>query len=71
MKKRDHISNGWLYILLGSMLFLWACSQTIEPAIGQESKTREPSMRNGIKKGMPPIDTVAPSIFETASFGLG
>ena len=71
MKKRDRTSFGWLYILLGAMFFVWACSQTIEPAIGQESETRETSMSNGIERGKPPIDTAAPSIFETASFGLG
>jgi len=71
MKKIDRKSIGWLYTLLGSMFFLWACSQTIELANGQESKTRETSMINGIEKGKPPIDTAAPEIFETASFGLG
>lgn len=71
MKKRDHISIGWFYLLLGSMFLLWTCSQTIEPVIGQESKTREFSMSNGIEKGTPLIDTAVPSIFETASFGLG
>jgi hypothetical protein len=69
MKKRDRISNGWLYILLGSMLFLWACSQNREHANSQESKARESSM--SIEKGMPIIDTAGPSMFETASFGMG
>lgn len=72
MRKRDCISIGRLYIiLLGSMFLLWACSQTIEPATGQESKTRETSMINDNEKGKPPIDTAVPEIFETASFGLG
>jgi hypothetical protein len=69
MKKRDHINIGWFYIVLGSMLFLWTCSQTIEPAISHESTRRESSM--SIEKSMPPVDMAAPSIFETASFGLG
>jgi hypothetical protein len=69
MKKRDRLSIGWLNIFLGSMVFLWACSQNIEPAISQESTTRESSM--SIEKSMPLIDTTASSVFETASFGLG
>jgi PBP1b-binding outer membrane lipoprotein LpoB len=71
MKKRDHKQHIWLYILLGSIFFLWACSQTTAPAISQESITKESSMSTDIEKNMPPIDTAAPSIFETASFGLG
>ncbi|MFC1876965.1 hypothetical protein ACFL2E_06820 [Thermodesulfobacteriota bacterium] len=69
MKKKDRLYNGWFYILLASMLFLWAYSQTIEPASSHESKTRESSM--SIEKGLPPMDTAAPSNYETASFGLG
>jgi len=71
MRKKDWISIGWVYSLLGSLFFLWACSQSIEPANGQESKTRESSMTNAIEKGKPHIDTAVPEIFETASFGLG
>ena len=71
MKKKEHLSMGWLSILLGAMLFIWACSQTIEPDISQESKPRESSMEIDIETSLPPIDTAAPSIFETASFGLG
>jgi hypothetical protein len=69
MKKRDRMSIGWINTFLGSMVFLWACSQNIEPAISQESTTRESSM--SIEKSMPHIDTTAASVFETASFGLG
>jgi len=69
MKKRERERIGWLNIFLGSMVFLWACSQNIEPAISQESKTRESSMN--IEKSIPLIDTTASSVFETASFGLG
>jgi hypothetical protein len=71
MKKRDRLSMGWFSILLGSMFFLWACSQTLEPAISQESKKRESSMNIDTETSVPPIDTAVPSIFETASFGLG
>ena len=70
MKKRDRKRHVWLYILLGFIFFLWACSQTIEPAISQESKTKESSMSTDIEK-TPPIDMAAPTLFETASFGLG
>lgn len=69
MKKKDRRYNGWFCILLASMSFLWACSQTIEPASSHESKIRESSMR--IEKGLPPMDTAVPSNYETASFGLG
>ena len=69
MKKKDRLGNGWFCILLGSMFFLWTCSQAIEPASSHESKTRESSM--SIEKGLPPMDTAVPSKFETASFGLG
>ena len=69
MKKIGCIGNGWLCILLVSMLFLWTCSQTMEPPIGQESKTRELPM--SIEKGVPLMDKAASSNFETASFGLG
>ena len=69
MKKIDHIGNGWFYILLGSMFFLWTCSQAIKPASSHESKTRESSMSD--EKGLPSMDTAAPSKYETASFGLG
>jgi len=69
MKKKDRKRIGWLNIFLGSMVFIWACSQNVEPAISQESKTRESSMT--IEKSIPLIDTTTSSIFETASFGLG
>jgi hypothetical protein len=69
MKKKDHLGNGWFCMLLGSMLFLWTCSQTIEPAISQESKIKEPFM--SVEMGLPAMDTAVPSKFETASFGLG
>jgi len=69
VKKKDRVGRGWYCILLGSMFFLWACSQTMEPAISQESKTRESSMN--IEKGVPPLDMASPPNFETASFGLG
>ncbi len=71
MKNRDRKHIVWIYIFLGSIFFLWACSQTIEPAISQESKTGESSMNTDIEKKTPSIDMAAPSIFETASFGLG
>ena len=69
MKKKDPIGNVWFCILLGSIFFLWACSQTMEPAISQESKIKESSM--SIEKGVPSMDTAAPPNFETASFGMG
>jgi len=69
MKKKDRRYNGWFYILLASMLFLWGCSQTIEPASSHESIKKESSMH--IEKGLPPMDKAAPSNYETASFGLG
>ena len=69
MKKKDPIGNGWFCILLGSIFFLWACSQTMEPAISQESKIKESSM--SIEKGVPSMDTAAPPNVETASFGMG
>ena len=69
MKKKDPIDNGWFCILLGSIFFIWTCSQTMDPAISQESKTKASSM--SIEKGVPPIDTAAPPNFETASFGMG
>ena len=69
MKKKDPIGNGWFCLLLYSVFFLWTCSQTMEPAISQESKIKESSM--SIEKGVPPMDTAVPPNFETASFGMG
>jgi len=71
MKKKDRKRHVWLTILLGFIFFLWACSQTIEPAISQESKIKESSMSTDLEKNTPSIDTAVPFIFETASFGLG
>ncbi len=69
MKKKDRLGNGWFCILLGSIFFLWTCSQPMEPAISQETKIKESSMN--VKKGVPPMDKAVPPNFETASFGMG
>jgi hypothetical protein len=69
MKKKDCWKKGWPYILLGSLLFLWASPQAMEPVTGHDSKAKEPAMR--VEKGIPVMDMSAPTNFETASFGLG
>ena len=69
MKKRDYERNGWFYVLLGSVLFLGACSQAMEPATSHESTKKEFSM--SVESDLPAIDSIATPIVETASFGLG
>ena len=69
MIKSNDIHIKWFLILLGFMLFLGVSSQAMESEIQNKSNTIEPSMN--IEKKIPPMDTAAPSKFETASFGLG
>jgi hypothetical protein len=76
MKKRSRgIIIGCLS-LLGMMSFLLNGSLTRETQANRTQKTKEGSMSLAYKietelSKIPPIDAAAPSIFETASFGLG
>ena len=76
MKKRSCANIIRCLFLLGVMSFLSGCSQTMAMQAKHDSKTKERSMSLAYKTEtespvIPPIDAAAPSIFETASFGLG
>jgi len=76
MKKRKCTDATWCLCLLGMLLFLWACSPTMDSQASHESKKTETDMNLAYKietgpPAIPVIDAAAPSILETASFGLG
>lgn len=66
---------GRLFII-GMLLPLWACSPAMDAAVDHEPETTEDSMNLAHQIStdlatIPPIDAAAPTLFETASFGLG
>lgn len=76
MKKKCCATHLSCLFFLGMLSFLWACSPTMDSQAGHESKTTEAAMTLAHKNetpspSIPPIDTSAPAVFETASFGLG
>lgn len=76
MKKSSCANIIRRLFLLGVMSFLLGCSPTMAMQANHDSKTKERSMGLAHKTDtespvIPPIDMAAPSIFETASFGLG
>jgi len=76
MKKRCCTGATWCLCLLSMLLVLWACSPTMDSRAGHESKKTEKDMNLAYKiapesPAIPAIDAAAPSVFETASFGLG
>ncbi len=76
MKKRCCTTGKGCLLLVGILSLLLACSPTMDSQAGQDSKTTEATMNLALKTetdspAIPPIDAAAPSIFETASFGLG
>jgi hypothetical protein len=76
MKKRCCTTGKWWLFFLGMLSFLGACSPTTDPQTNHEKKTMEASVNLAYKTetdspAIPTIDEAAPSVFETASFGLG
>ena len=76
MKKRSCANIIQCLVLLGVMWFLLSGSLTTETQANPTQKTKEGSMSLAYKietesSKIPLIDAAVPSIFETASFGLG
>jgi hypothetical protein len=76
MKKRNCMGAIWCLCLLGMLAVSWACSPTMDSQPSHKSKTTEGNMNLAYKieseaPTIPAIDAAAPSVFETASFGLG
>ena len=76
MKKRCCTTRLGCLLFLGMLLFLWACTPTMDSQANHEAKTTEADMNLAYKlqtesPAIPAIDAAAPAVFETASFGLG
>ena len=76
MKKRSRANIIGCLFSFGVISFLLSGSLTTETQANRTQKTKEGSMSLAYKietesSKIPPIDAAAPSIFETASFGLG
>jgi hypothetical protein len=61
---------------LAVILFAASCSESMDSATRSPEGTDEMDMQSdarsaALNKKIPPIDTAAPPIFETATFGLG
>lgn len=77
-KKRESMMMRRLFwfIAFSLAIFLGACSPNLETSINDEAMTKKDSgnSENGSAASsltIPPIDTAAPTIYETATFGLG
>jgi len=74
MKKKLCVKSIRCLLLWGVISVFLYCALTMVARITPVSKAREGSMSLAYKPvppGIPPIDAAAPSIYETASFGLG
>ena len=76
MEKRNCTNAIWCLCSMGILLFMWACSPSMDTQAGHESKKTEANMNLAYKLEtqsltIPAIDAAAPTIVETASFGLG
>jgi hypothetical protein len=76
MKKRNGLDAIWCLCLMGMLSFLWACSPSMDTQASHESKTMEADMNlahnmETESPAIPAIDAAAPTLVETASFGLG
>ena len=74
MKKRCGADSIRCLLLMGVVLFFLYCALTMTAQANHASKAKEGSMSLAYKTespAIPPIDAAAPSIYETASFGLG
>ena len=76
MIKKCCTTGKWCLFFTGILSLLWAGSPMMDSQAGQESKTTEAAMNLALKTEtdslvIPPIDAAAPTVFETASFGLG
>jgi len=63
-------------VLLSSILLLWSCTPNMESMGNTDSSPKEDSMSLDKQAvtytpAIPSLDAAAPSVFETASFGLG
>lgn len=76
MKKRCCTTGKWCLSFLGMLSLLGACSPTMDSRANHEEKTMEASVNLAYQTetdapAIPAIDEAAPSVVETASFGLG
>ena len=74
MKSRSCVSILNLSLLVGTMLLITGGAAMIKAQGNDGSKAMEGSLVKAYKTdspAIPPIDAAAPSIFKTASFGLG
>ena len=76
MEKKGGANIIRCLLLLGILSFLSGGAQTLTAQTSHTSKTKAHSMSLANKTqpespAIPPIDVAAPSIFKTASFGLG
>jgi len=76
MKKRNFTNIIRLLFLLGVISILLGVAQLMTTRADPNSDTKEDSMNLAYTletkpAKIPPIDAAAPTVFETASFGLG
>lgn len=74
MKSRANLIKNFLFI--GLLLFSMGCNQAPLTQTSKASNQEEGSMSVAYKtdtdnRTIPPMDMAVPSIFETATFGLG
>lgn len=76
MNKRCCTTGKWCLLFTFTLSLLLACSPATDSQADQKPNTTEATMNLAFKTEtdpleIPPIDAAAPSIVETASFGLG
>ena len=76
MKNRCCTNGLECLLYVGMLSLLWACSQTMDSQADHDSKKTEAAMNLAHKTetdapAIPPMDAAAPTVVETASFGLG
>lgn len=78
MRKRNSVTLLFSIIVVGMAGWLWGHSPEASEPISDVNKSKEGAMSlaagtvaaNPVDSS-PPIDALAPEVFETASFGLG
>lgn len=76
MQNRRRTLVVWSIIVLGTLGLGGSCSRSGEsrsshPPLAEESTMKIESQQVASPGTIPPIDTAAPHVFETATFGLG
>ena len=76
MKNRGGTLVVWSIIVLGALGLGGSCSRSGEsrsshPPLAKESAMKIESQHVASPGTLPPIDTAAPHVFDTATFGLG